>query len=127
MKAPTPDGFSTGNVVRVSYRIAEHIAKNMKSFNEGEFIKDCLIIAAEEVCPNLIPAFQLLSLSRNTVTRRVEELGCDIERQLQDKIKSLTCFSLALDESTDRTNEAQLAVFLRGLLVNLVLLKSFYT
>ncbi|KAJ4431078.1 hypothetical protein ANN_19672, partial [Periplaneta americana] len=69
----------------------------------------------------------LLSLSRNTVTRRVEELGCDIERQLQDKIKSLTCFSLALDESTDRTSEAQLAVVLRGLLVNLVLLKSFYT
>ena len=38
--------------VRASYVIAEEIAKKRKPFSDGEFIKDCMMRAAEIVCPD---------------------------------------------------------------------------
>jgi hypothetical protein len=37
-----------------------------------------------------------------------------MEQQLKDKVKDFTYFSLALDESSDARDTAQLLIFLRG-------------
>ena len=52
--------------VRASYHIAHHIAKHLKPLSEGQFIKDALIIASEEICSNqqVFPEIQLLVESR---------------------------------------------------------------
>ncbi|KAJ4451566.1 hypothetical protein ANN_03035 [Periplaneta americana] len=39
------------SAMRISYKICHEIAKELKTFKEGEFIKRCLIILADELCP----------------------------------------------------------------------------
>lgn len=100
--------------VKVSYVISEKIAKYSKSFGEGEFVKECLLAAVETLCPQEIDKFKQVSLSRNTVTRRIEEIGEDIEKKLKTVAESFSYYSLALDESTDLSDTAQLSIFIRG-------------
>ena len=52
------------------------------------------------------------------MTRRVEDIGKDIENQLQVMAEKFVAFSLAMDESTDITDTAQLLNFIRGVTEN---------
>lgn len=49
-----------------------------------------------------------VSLSQRTVARRVEEIA-------ENKLTEFDCFSLALNESCDVCETAQLLIFLRGI------------
>lgn len=100
--------------VRASYIIANELVQASKPFSDGEFVKTCMLKAAEVVCPEKRPAFANISLTRNTVADRVTELSSDLSSQLKEKIKSFIAFSIAIDESTDVTDIAQLAIFIRG-------------
>ena len=102
------------DIVQASYIVAEKIAKYSKTYSDGEFIKECLLAVSEIVCPEKKKDFENISLSRRTVTRRIEELGSDIESSLMKLCLKFESFSLAIDESTDVTDIAQLAVFVRG-------------
>uniref|UniRef100_A0A3P9LV82 SPIN-DOC-like zinc-finger domain-containing protein n=1 Tax=Oryzias latipes TaxID=8090 RepID=A0A3P9LV82_ORYLA len=75
----------------------------------------CLSTAASIMCPSQERVFSQISLSRNTVTRRVEDLSRDIRDQLTVKSRDFVAFSLACDESTDISDSAQLLVFVRGI------------
>jgi hypothetical protein len=72
--------------VKAGYIIAQKIAKRSKPFSDGEFVKECLVAAAEVVCPNKADVFKNISLSRMTVTRRVEELTLNVEETLKTKL-----------------------------------------
>ncbi|GFX82045.1 uncharacterized protein TNCV_2572421 [Trichonephila clavipes] len=41
----------TNGIVSASFRVSHIIAKNMKPFTDGNYIKDCLIALVEEICP----------------------------------------------------------------------------
>ena len=101
-------------VVHASYVLSELIAKHSKPFTEGDFIKECLIKAAEIVCPGSVKAFQVISLSRNTVAERVTDLARNLSDQIKAKSSNFEAFSIACDESTDIGGVAQLAMFLRA-------------
>ncbi|KAK5855570.1 hypothetical protein PBY51_007235 [Eleginops maclovinus] len=58
--------------------------------------------------------FSQISLSRNTVTRRVEDMAEDVRGQIAQRASHFSAFSIACDESTDVSDSAQLLVFLRG-------------
>ena len=45
-----------------------------KSFSDGEFIKHCLVETAGLVCPDTKNKYEQISLSRRTVTRRIEQI-----------------------------------------------------
>ncbi|XP_076142759.1 general transcription factor II-I repeat domain-containing protein 2-like [Alosa pseudoharengus] len=66
------------------------------------------------MCPDKKEVLCSVSLSPSTITRRVEELGVNVHSQLQDKAKNFVFFSLALDESNDIKDTAQLLIFIRG-------------
>ena len=68
---------------------------------------------AESKCPQVVKSVLDVSLSRRTVVRRVEDMSSDIEYQIKVKVNDLENNSLALDESTDISDSAQLAVFIR--------------
>lgn len=106
--------------VKVSYIISEKIARKSKPFTDGDFIKECMEAAVEVLCPSQKQLFSKISLSGVTVARRVEELAGDIERSLKERVSQFVYYSVALDESTDLTDTAQLAMFIRGVDVNFV-------
>ena len=94
--------------------IANDIALASKPFCEGEFVKTCILKAAEIVCPEKRQVFANISLTRNTVAERISDLSANLDSQLKNKVKSFVTFSVALDESTDISDVAQLAIFIRG-------------
>jgi len=100
--------------VKASYLIANDIALASKPYCEGEFVKTCILKAAEIVCPEKRQVFANISLTRNTVTERISDLSANLDSQLKNKVKSFVTFSFALDESTDISDVAQLAIFIRG-------------
>ncbi len=101
--------------VEASYVVSEMIAKAGKPFTEGQFIKDCMLKVTDILCPEKKIMFNNLSLSANTVAERITELSSDIYDQLRGKARVFTAYSVALDESTDKTDTAQLAIFIRGI------------
>ena len=78
---------------------------------DGEDIKECIDAAAEVICQNV---FSAISLSRASITRRTEQLSQDIQNQLDSRVRDFVAFSIALDESTDLVDTAQLAIFVQG-------------
>lgn len=103
------------DIVTASYKIASLIAKEQQAFSCGEFIKKCIIAAVEEIAPDKCSAFKEISLSRPTIARRVEDIGQNLQGQLQTKAETFSFFALALDESTDICDTAQLLIFVRGI------------
>ncbi|XP_060782246.1 phenazine biosynthesis-like domain-containing protein 1 isoform X2 [Neoarius graeffei] len=95
-------------------KISAMIAKSGRSLSCGEFVKSCLTVAAETVSPSQTRAFSQISLSWNTVTRRIEDMAEDLREQIVGKASRFTAFSIACDESTDICDYAQLMAFLRG-------------
>ena len=61
-----------------------------------------MVETAGLLCPESKAKFEKVSLSRRTVTRRVELIGEDIVK----------LFSLVLDESNDIKDTAQLLIFM---------------
>ena len=54
-------------------------------------------------------------LSHQIIGRRIDDLGDNIEGTLKDKLSACVFYSLALDKSTDRSDTAQLVIFIRGI------------
>ncbi|KAM4043803.1 general transcription factor II-I repeat domain-containing protein 2-like [Anomaloglossus baeobatrachus] len=103
------------NVIQTSYVVSELIAKKLRPHVEGEFVKECMVAAAELLAPEKVKLFQNVSLSRRTVSDRITDLAQDIEKSLKDSVGDFQFFSLACDETTDITNTAQLAILIRGI------------
>ncbi|KAJ4426273.1 hypothetical protein ANN_27085 [Periplaneta americana] len=59
------------SAMRISYKICHEIAKELKTFNERNFIKRCLITLADELCPQQVGEVEAIRLSRRTVVRRL--------------------------------------------------------
>lgn len=81
--------------------------------------------AAELVCPEKRQAFANISLTRNTIAERISDLSADLDSQLKRRVKSFIAFSVAINESTDITDMAQLALFIRGVDETLTVTEEF--
>lgn len=97
-----------------SLMVAHMLAKHNKSFSDGEFIKECMLKIANVVCPEVKNKLESVSLSRRTVVRRIDAISENLQDQLLQSSRSFQWFSLALDESTDIQDTAQLLIFIRG-------------
>ncbi|XP_078084146.1 general transcription factor II-I repeat domain-containing protein 2-like [Mustelus asterias] len=101
-------------LTRASYKLAYGLAKRGKPLTDGDLIKECIMEAVEELCPEKANLFKIISLAPNTVAHRIEGIGSNIFHQIADKEKNFQLYSLALDESTDVCDTSQLLVFIRG-------------
>jgi len=59
------------------------------------------------------------------VAERISDLSANLDSQLKNKVKSFVTFSVALDESTDISDVAQLAIFIRGVDESLSVTEEF--
>lgn len=100
--------------VKASFVVAYNVAKENKAFSDSEFVKKCMLDVAEIICPENKKDFENVSLSRRTTTRRIEVMERDLLEQLMHKSEQFDWYSLALDDSTDVTDTAQLLIFIRG-------------
>ncbi|KAJ4436436.1 hypothetical protein ANN_19069 [Periplaneta americana] len=100
--------------LRANFTVSQIIAKKSKSFSDGEFVKECVQSVADIICSDKKTEFAKLSLSRQTVARRIDELAANIEGTLKSRATNFEFYSLALSESCDASNTDQLAISLRG-------------
>lgn len=66
------------------------------------------------MCPDQLKKFKTISLSRNTVASRIDEIAGNLRNQLKSVTPTFETYSIAIDESTDVRDTAQLAIFIRG-------------
>ena len=77
-----------------------------------------MLDVAYQVCPEHRQKFEEVSLSKRTVARRIKAIGENLTSQLKGLVPSFKLFSVALDESTDINDTAQLLIFVRGISEN---------
>ena len=97
-------------VSRVSFKIPELIARRIKP--DRNYIKDAIAIFCTNVCPEKETALKNVSLSKYTVTRRIEEISTHIQSEISKLCDKLEFCSLAIDENTGISDTAQLTVFI---------------
>ena len=102
-----------------SLKISWRLGKHMKPFKDAEIVKECMVDAMESIIQNpagrdkVLTKVKGISLSNDTATIRSEKLSGAVMNELIQRLKEADCLSLAVDESTDKTNDAQLLVYVR--------------
>ena len=106
---------TTSNRSEASYRVAHHVGVAGKPYSDGELVKRCIIDAVKCIHPGKEAEYASIALSRDTVQRRQCDIAQQIKLSLQKKVnKTDSLFALAVDESTDITDSAQLLIFIRS-------------
>ena len=85
----------TDKIVRASYDVSRILARWMKPFSDGDFIKECHVAVVDSVCPEQRSVFETVSLSSRTVRRRIEamsQLVC-----VPDDVEPDTCVSVVAE------------------------------
>ncbi|PNF27480.1 hypothetical protein B7P43_G08243 [Cryptotermes secundus] len=95
------------------YVVAYNIAKSNKALSDGEFVKYCMLKVCDNLCPDKTKDFETVSLSRKTVTSRIEVIDKNILSQLESRIAQFKFCSITMDECTDINDTAQLLLFIR--------------
>ena len=128
MQSSNPMKFIGGssNVAAASYIVSKAIAKHVKPFSEGQFIKQAWLECAPVLFENfkekekIIPRIKEIPLSRNTVKARILDMADNVSHQQNKDLSSSNFLSICLDESTDITGSARLAIFGRYLVNNTI-------
>ena len=99
-------------------RVTWILGQPKKPFTGGGVVKDCMSAVAEilfegkqkeELCDKI----KQIPLSASTATKKSEILAQDVLAQLDEAIHNAPCVSLAVEESTDVSDNAQLLVYAR--------------
>ena len=64
------------------------------------------------VCPEVKSKIEAIPISRKTTVRRIEAIAANLQENLLNTANTFKCFSIALDESTDILDTAQLLIFI---------------
>ncbi len=106
---------ASAKALEASHAVSLLLAKAKKPFSLAEelIIPAAAVLAETMVDKTAADKFKTVPLSNDTVSRRMENMGTDIVKQLVDKLRAGESFSLQLDESVDVSGQAQLVAFAR--------------
>ncbi|XP_075693734.1 general transcription factor II-I repeat domain-containing protein 2B-like [Rhinoderma darwinii] len=100
--------------IKASFLICEEIVKRKKAFSDGAFIKECAVKMARAFgSEEMAKCFESVSLSHQTVARRISVMDQYVTQKVHEAVKNCTYFSIAVDENTDITGTNQLIVCIR--------------
>lgn len=100
-----------------SLRVTWQLTKNMRPFTDAETVKTCMMVALNEIIVDpkvkgsIIPVVQQIPMSDTTTSRRIEILDSEILDSILQGVARAEKISIAIDESTDKTDIAQFTVF----------------
>ena len=105
--------------LRASFKVSWEVARAQKPYSLVELIKSCGIIMVKEMAEGpietkVIAKLEAIPLSADTATRRVTSCVSNIDNQLREVLQKSEAMSLAIDESTDISDVAQLCIFVRS-------------
>ena len=110
---------TSSHLNEASYRICYLLAQHQVPLTHAQLFKKAFMASAEVLFAGfqnkdkIVQQIGKLPLSPDTCARRCDELSGDIFTQLMTKLRACPDFSLALDESTDKSDTAQLIVSVR--------------
>lgn len=112
-------GRPNSNLVGASFEVSKVIAQHGKPLSDGEYIKEAWLECAPFLFDNfsekekIIQHIKDLSVSSETVKDRILKLEKNTAEQLTNDLSSCKFFSICVDEITDITSSARLAIFSR--------------
>lgn len=130
-KALCNDDLSTATFI--SFKIAHRLGQHKKSFSDGENVKEMTIDILEAMFKNtdledrVLKFANAVPLSRRTIVRRTQSISANLRSQLLIDLSNCHYFSVQLDESTDCSGHAQVAVFFRMIFADLIIKDEFFT
>lgn len=110
---------SRNNISAASFQLSHTIAQHGKPLSDGDYLKEAFKNCSEilfEDFPNkndILKRINELPVARNTVKDRIIAMDKDVTDQLIQDLRNAGMFSICLDESTDVTSAARLAVIAR--------------
>ncbi|XP_073430146.1 general transcription factor II-I repeat domain-containing protein 2A-like [Dendrobates tinctorius] len=111
---PLADMNTENAAIKASFVICEEIVKRKKAFSDGAFIKECAIKMARAFGnEEMAKCFESVSLSHQTVARRISVMDQYVTQKVHEAVKNCTYFSIAVDENFDITGTNQLIVCIR--------------
>ena len=102
-----------------SLRVSWILAKKKRPFTDSETVKECMLAVVNEVInddkvkTSVTSAIKNVPLSDTSNIRRVQLLATDVFEMLLEDLKKADVMSIAVDESTDKTDTAQLCIYVR--------------
>jgi hypothetical protein len=91
--------------------------KKKRPFTDSETMKECILAVVNEVIKDdkvktsVTSAIKNVPLSDTSNIRRVQLLATDVLETLLESLKKADVMSIAVDESTDKTDTAQLCIY----------------
>ena len=103
------------NAVLASYEVSYEIAKKCQAHTIGEsLIAPCANIMVKRMLgETAAKKLSQVSLSNDTVCRRITDISSDIQRQLTSSLSTTRAFSIQIDESCDISSVAHLVGYVR--------------
>ena len=103
---------------KCSLRIAWILGKRKKPVTDSEIVEECMLETVETLFDDKMKSeikekINKTPLSDSTSMQRTELLAYDVMRQLDEGLQNAPGISLAIDESTNKTDNAQLREFVR--------------
>ena len=101
--------------VQASFDVALQISKHKKPHTIGEtLIKPCALNIVKLILGETsAKKIQRVSLSNNTIRRRISLMSTDLKQQVMHKLKASSMFSMQLDKSVDVASCSLLLIFIR--------------
>ncbi|XP_076805287.1 general transcription factor II-I repeat domain-containing protein 2B-like [Clavelina lepadiformis] len=102
-----------------SFVAAQEIVKHGQPFTDGEYIKNSFIKISEHLFTDfrnkseIVQKIRDMPLSAKTVQDRTSRMAEDISKQQIKDINSAVAYSIACDESKDKSDIEQIALFCR--------------